>query len=258
MLGWLRRYRRSRILARPFPQAWQNILDSNGRFYLFLSEALQFKLKQSIQIIVAEKHWEGCGGLRIDDEHRVTIAAQIARLTLYFPDDYFDDIQSVLVYPAAYVAKSEDRLPGGIVIESNSGRLGEAWYRGPVILSWADILESVQNSWADRNVIIHEFAHQLDMRNGGGADGYPVIESAEVAKKWSEIMPTALAELRSLCQQGIPTVLDCYGATSQAEFFAVASESYFEQPAAFQNQWPDVFQLFDSFYQGQSQISSLA
>lgn len=253
VLGWLRKYRRGRILAQPFPPEWQSILDRNGRFSHTLSDDMQIKLKQAVRIIVAEKHWEGCGGLKIDDEHRVTIAAQIARLTLHFERDYFDEIQSILVYPAAYVAKSEDRLSGGVVIESNSGRLGEAWYRGPVILSWADILESVRSSYTERNVVIHEFAHQLDMRNGGGADGYPVIESPEVAGQWSRLMPQAFDELRRLCQQGIPAVFDCYGATSQAEFFAVVSESYFEQPDAFKEVWPDVFQLFDDFYRQQHQ-----
>ncbi len=244
----MRRFRRKRILSRPFPTEWEVILQHNARFSVALSEEMSLKLRRSIQILVAEKNWEGCGGLRINDEHRVSIAAQMARMVLHFPNEYFSDIQSVLIYPAAYIAASQDRLAGGVVIESNSGRLGEAWYRGPVVLSWADVLQSVRDPHAERNVVIHEFAHQLDMRNGSIADGFPVIESAETATRWSQILPESFAELGQLCQRGFPSVIDCYGASSLAEFFAVSSESYFEQSEKLQHQWPLVFELLDDFY----------
>ncbi len=248
LFRWFRQRRHKRITARPFPAAWVEILDINAGFIHDRSEAYQTKIRQAIQIIVAEKNWEGCGGLKLTDEHRVTIAAQMARMTVKFQADYFDDVLSILIYPAAYLARSQKQIAGGIIIEGNDGRLGEAWHRGPVILSWADVLDSVRDPFANRNVVIHEFAHQLDMRNGGQADGFPAIESLTTASRWAQVMPAAFAELQVLCQQHQPTILDCYGATSQAEFFAVASESYFESPEALEFQWPAVFLLLDEFY----------
>lgn len=220
----------------------------NAGFMSSLSEPQQVKIRQSIQILVAEKNWEGCGGLELTEVHRVTIAAQMARMTLFFEDDYFDSVLSILVYPAAYQAKSQEQLGGGVIVEGSSGRLGEAWHRGPVILSWSEVLDNVRDPYPQRNVVIHEFAHQIDMRNGSHADGFPPLESAGAANKWSRIMPAAFDELNHICQMRIPNLLDCYGATSPAEFFAVASESYFEQPGELEFQWPDVFELLDAFY----------
>ena len=225
----------------------------NAGFMSSLSPPQQLKIRQAIQIFVAEKNWEGCGGLVLTDEHRVTIAAHMARMTLHFDQDYFDSVLSILVYPAAYQAKSQEQLGGGVIVEGSSGRLGEAWHRGPVILSWSEVLENVRDEYPQRNVVIHEFAHQIDMRNGSHADGFPPLESPEVAQRWSRTMPAAFDELRHKCQMGIPDLLDCYGATNPAEFFAVASESYFEQPGELEYQWPDVFELLDGFYRNRTE-----
>lgn len=250
MWAWLRRRRRLSITARSVPARWLAILDENARFWHGLAETQQQQLLRAVQIIVAEKNWEGCGGLVLHDEHRVTIAAHMARMVLNFREDYFDEVKSVLVYPAAYRAKSQRPLSGGLVIEGTDGRLGEAWHRGPVVLSWADVLHDVRDPWPVRNVVIHEFAHQLDMRNGGAADGFPTLENASLARRWSQVLPAAFQELQELCSQHVPTVLDCYGASSPAEFFAVASESYFVQSDALATHWPDVYQLLEQFYSG--------
>jgi len=248
MFGWFRKRRRRRLAVQPFPPSWLPILDANALFMQQLDEGLQRKVLLAIKIMVAEKNWEGCGGLSLTDEHRVTIAAHMARMIVHFDSDYFDEVLSVLVYPAAYLARSQKPIGGGVVVEGADGRLGEAWHRGPVILSWADVIDTVRDPYPQRNVIIHEFAHQLDMRNSGAADGFPIIESAAVARHWSQVMPEAFEQLQYRCQQHLPTSLDCYGATSPAEFFAVASESYFEQPAELEDEWPEVFRLLDDFY----------
>ena len=248
MFGWFRKRRRQRLSTQPFPAAWHDIVDSNARFVYALSPVLQQKIARAIQIIVAEKNWEGCGGLLMTDEQRVTIAAHMARMTVHYEADYFDDVLSILVYPAAYQAQSQKQIAGGVIVEGSDGRLGEAWHRGPVILSWADVLDNVRDPYPRRNVIIHEFAHQLDMRNGGQADGIPTIEAAVAARRWSQIIPASFEELQYRCRHHLPSLLDCYGATSPAEFFAVASESYFEQPVEFESEWPVVFELFDDFY----------
>ncbi len=248
MFNWLRRIKRRRVADRPFPAEWHDILARHARFLTSLRGEQQAKVRRSIQILVAEKNWEGCGGLKITDEHRVTIAAQIARMTVHFEAEFFDSVLSILIYPSAYMARSQTQLSGGIVVEGNSGRLGEAWHRGPVILSWNEVLDNVRNPYPQRNVVIHEFAHQLDMQNGSYADGIPTVESLECAQRWSRVMPAAFDDLAHKCELGIPTVLDCYGATNPAEFFAVASESYFERPAELEDDWPAVFELLDDFY----------
>ncbi len=248
MFSWFRHRRRRRLLAQPFPSDWEEILRAHARFAEDFTAAQHVKLRQSIQLLVPEKNWEGCGGLRLTDEHRVTIAAQIARMTLHFDNELFDEVLSILVYPGAYQATSRDPLSGGLVIESASGRAGEAWHRGPVILSWDDVMENVFDPTPHRNLVIHEFAHQLDMRNGSHADGFPVIESPVWAERWRQVLPASYDELTQLCQQHIPSILDCYGATSPAELFAVASESYFEQAVELRFQWPQLFELLDHFY----------
>ncbi len=248
MFGWFRKRRRQRIARRRFPDHWEAILHSNALFFHSLSSAQQERLRRSTQIFVAEKNWEGCGGLQMTDEHRLTIAAQMSRLTLGFADEYFDDVKSILVYPDAYLGKSQDQIGSGVVVEGSSSRLGEAWYRGPVILSWADVLATGRQENFGRNVVIHEFAHQLDMRNSPFADGVPVIESRQQAEHWLSTMARDYERLSALCDAGVPNVLDCYGATNPAEFFAVASEVFFEQPNLLNAEWPDLFVLLRDFY----------
>jgi Mlc titration factor MtfA (ptsG expression regulator) len=248
LFAWLRSRRRRKIAAQPFPAAWDSILKTNAYFYWNLSHDRQLRVRQYIQILVAEKNWEGCGGLVLRDEHRVTIAAQLAKFTRGNPEETFDQVRSILIYPDAYMARSHNQIGAGVIVESASGRLGEAWYRGPVILSWADVLTTSRGTGYGRNVVVHEFAHQLDMRNGSHADGIPVIESADFARRWVQTMPLAWERLIRECQSGISTCLDCYGATNQAEFFAVASEAYFELPDDLQSQWPEVYRLLNEFY----------
>lgn len=248
MFRWLRRRQRRRLLKQDFPDSWRSILSHNALFVASLKPVQRNRLEDAIQILVAEKNWEGCAGLTLADEHRVTIAAQMARMTLGWNEEYFEGTQSVLVYPDAYLAKSQEYMGSGVVMESQSGRLGEAWYRGPVILSWNDVLATGRRQNYARNVVVHEFAHQLDMRNGSHPDGIPVIESASQAQRWQAVLERDWQRLRHMCAQGEPGILDCYGTTNQAEFFAVASEVFFEEPMALRDQWPEFYALLEQFY----------
>ena len=222
-------------------------LHDNAYFFGALEPDEQQRVKAAIKIFIAEKNWEGCGGQVMQDVHRVTIAAQMARMTLGWNDEYFDEVRSILLYPGTYVAKSQDMI-GSTIVEGASARLGEAWYRGPVILSWVDVLATGRDENYGRNVVIHEFAHQLDMRNGRHADGVPAIESLEVAARWTDVLQRDFARLTAYCQSGVQSILDCYGATNSAEFFAVASEAYFEQPQQLHFDWPELFAILQEFY----------
>ncbi|MEM7479347.1 MAG: M90 family metallopeptidase [Planctomycetota bacterium] len=250
---WLRNQRRRRWWKQELPLGWEDILSQNAQFLSEVDEESEQQVIRSVQIFVKEKNWEGCGGLKLTDEHRVTIAAQVAKMTLGLGagdirGEYFEEVKSVLVYPDAYLAKTQESVGSGVVLESQSGRLGEAWHRGPVILSWADVLATGRRENFARNVVIHEFAHHLDMRNGPMADGFPVIESREFARQWERVVKQGFDRLQQQCNSGYAQVLDCYGATNMAEFFAVASEAFFEEPYALDHHWPELFQVLNRFH----------
>ena len=230
--SWLRHFKRNRILAGPFPDEWEKILVRNVRHCKTLSDNSKRKLRDDLRIFVAAKNWEGCRGLELNDEIKVTIAAQIAILTLGFESEYFDMVQSILVYPDAYVAPGQQITKGGVVIEGDSSRQGEAWYRGPVILSWADALAGGLNEADGHNLVFHEFAHQLDMQNGRVVDGTPPLSNSDQFDRWQTIIHLEYARLVDECDRGVPTLLGPYGTTNIGEFFAVSTECFFERPAA--------------------------
>ncbi len=137
-LSWLRQRRRRRLLATPFPDAWLAYLKKNVRHYRYLSSAEQARLRDALRIFVAEKNWEGCAGLVVTDEMKVAIAAQACLMALGLEGEPFRNVLSILIYPSGY-AVPEERWYEGWSIAGESDRLGEAWYRGPVILSWAEV-----------------------------------------------------------------------------------------------------------------------
>lgn len=197
---------------------------------------------------MGEKKWEGCGGLTITEEIKVTVAAQLSILVLGFQQQYFDNVLTILVYPDVYVAPGKTMTGAGVVVEGKSAREGEAWYRGPVILSWADVLSSGRGQRRGHNLVLHEFAHQLDMMNGRDADGVPRMESPDQATRW---ITTLKAEYERLCHgcrhRGRP-IIDCYGTTNLAEFFAVATELFFECPREFRYRHGQLFSLFREYF----------
>ena len=245
---WFRDRRRRHILSEPFPDEWLPILRHNVYHYGNLTADEQARLRDTARILVAEKNWEGCRGLTLSDEMKVTIAAEAALLLLGFEDQYFDMVQSILVYPDAYVAHGTEMVAGGLVVEGDSNRGGEAWYRGPVILSWDDTLAGARRRTPGHNLVLHEFAHQLDMQNGRVADGIPPMESVEQYRRWKEVMDTEYERLVFECNHGYRTLLDCYGATNIAEFFAVATECFFELPQRMAARHPDLYDILRKYY----------
>ncbi len=249
MFSLIRRWRRQRLLSEGFPQSWNAILRANAVFAHDWPQHEFELLQQQVQVIVAEKHWEGCAGLHVQDEHRVTVAAQIARLGIGLGNqEFFDDVQSILLYPDSYVGPTQSEIGSGVALHGQSSRVGEAWYRGPVILTWPEVLATGRQQTFARNVIIHEFVHQLDMRNGRHADGVPVIESSAAAQQWIRVLDDCLARLREECAQGRPELIDCYGATSRSEFLAVASEVFFEEPQQLRYWDPTLFEILNQFF----------
>jgi Mlc titration factor MtfA (ptsG expression regulator) len=246
LFSWLKKRRRRAVLATPFPDAWHAILANVGHYRL-LDEPGQQKLRDAVQIMVAEKEWEGCRGLEMTDEVRVTIAALAAVMTLGLDDFYFDNVATVLVYPNEFVVKEERAIGGGATLEEESDRLGEAHHRGPVILSWDEIRANATEPGFGQNLVFHEFAHQLDMLNGA-FDGTPNLGSNELSQRWGTIMDEEYRRLQRAERRHQETLLDPYGATDPAEFFAVATECFFDAPREMQRVYPDLYELFRDYF----------
>jgi len=247
MLGFKRR-RRARLRARPFPAEWLDILARNVPFYECLPEADRDELRGHMQVFLAEKRFEGCGGLEITDEIRVTIAAQACVLLLHRKTDYYPGLRSILVYPRPYVVRNVRRMVDGILVEGQDVRLGESWHRGNIVLAW----DSVQRGAADvrdgQNVVFHEFAHQLDSTAGQG-DSTSVLASRSSFSAWARVLGRDFERFRQAAMRRRADVLHEYGATNPAEFFAVATESFFERPRDLQRAYPKLYQALVDFYE---------
>jgi Mlc titration factor MtfA (ptsG expression regulator) len=242
--------RRNKIASRPFPDAWLVLLKKNVPLYSRLPQADQEELRRHILVFMAEKQFEACGGLRMTDQIRITIAAHACILLLHRKTDYYPGLKTILVYPRAYVAANVHRFVGDTVLETEDVRLGESWHHGSVVLSWDDVRRSASDVQDGQNVVFHEFAHQLDS-SGGRGDSTPVLQDRSSFIAWAR----ALGEDFEKFQQEVvgandhSHVLDEYGATDPAEFFAVATESFFERPKDVQQRYPRLYEELKRFYQ---------
>lgn len=247
MLRFLRERRRHEVTSQPFPEAWLGYLQENVPYYAMLAPTEQTKLRDDLRILIAEKNWEGCGGLTLTDEMRVTIAAQASVLLLGLDHDYYPTVESILVYPEGYVAPDRQRGPDGVVDAWPSARLGEAWLRGPIVLSWSDAEIGGSNSEDGHNVVYHEFAHKLDM-NDGAADGVPLLHDQAEVEQYASVMSAEFDHLVRHSGQDQAKVLDKYAATNAAEFFAVCTEAFFEKPVRMRDQHPALYRVLRDYY----------
>ena len=250
MFGWLTERRRARLLERPFPPSWDGYLDERVAIWRRLDEPMRERLRELMVVFVAEKHWEGAGGLELTEEMQVTIAAHACVLLLGREHDLYRDVESILVYPSTVMSPPRRRgffeIGAAPVDEGGTAILGEAHLGGPVILAWDNVLAGGR-AGATRNVVLHELAHKIDMLDGA-VDGTPPLDSARERRRWAEVCSRAFLELRERAAADQPTFLDEYGATNEAEFFAVATETFFTRPdeLAFEN--PALYALLSDFY----------
>lgn len=232
--------RRRQALSQPFPAGWQTILQQNLPPYTRLSLDLQRQLQGYTREFLYDKSFEGCGGLELTDEIKVTIAAQASLLLLNRKVRSYPKLFSVLVYPSTYVVKSE--------LEGDSVRLGESWRTGAVVLAWDSVKHGAANFADGHNLVIHEFAHQLDQEDGA-ADGAPVLAGHSSYAVWARVLAKEYERLSARVDKSKKTVMDAYGATHPAEFFAVASETFFEKPRQLRKKHPELFDELQKFYQ---------
>ncbi len=243
---WLRAARRERLRNIPFPTGWKTILEQNVPLYRHLPAALKEELHGHVQVFLAEKHFEGCGGLPMTDEIRVTVAAQACMLLLNRRTDYYPRLSSVLVYPGVYRARRLTGIGLGHYVEE-AVYAGESWPSGAVILAWDEVKRGPVNVREGHNVVLHEFAHQLDQEDGA-ADGAPILERPSSYVTWARILSKEYLALQENVERGQPTVLDEYGATNPAEFFAVATETFFGKPQQMKKEHPELYEELKGYY----------
>ena len=237
--------RRAAIMRQPFPPAWHDILRQNLPPYPHLPKALQDRLHGYTMLFLSEKKFEGCGGQHITDEVRVTIAAQACLLLIGQQTKCYPKLRSILVYPHTYIAGGKGNF--GAQHEAPSARLGESWQTGVVVLSWNSVKGGATNFDDGQNVTLHEFAHQLDQEDGA-ADGTPVLKDASCYRPWSAALTKEYSAFLKRVKKHRKTVVDRYGATNPAEYFATATEAFFEKPEQLKEKQPDLFEALQQYF----------
>jgi Mlc titration factor MtfA (ptsG expression regulator) len=238
---------RRALMTANFPSAWQDILRDTMPMYEHLPSNVKDRLKGYINVFMAEKCFEGCGGLEMTDEIRLTVAAQACLMLLHEGKcTFYPTLKSILIYPSAYVAENFSSM-GSCVTVGESTRLGESWTGGAVVLAWDSVKRGAMDMKDGQNVVFHEFAHQLDQEDGN-ADGAPILGISARYAPWARVLSGEYRQLKQKAKRGKKSVLDRYGATNPAEFFAVATESFFEKPDQMKKKHPELYEELKDYY----------
>ncbi len=250
MFHWFADHRRKKLTEAPFPPAWEDIIRRNVAHYCMLEDAQRAHLCALIQVFIAEKNWEGAGGLELTDEIRVTISAQACLLLLGLPHNYYRNVESIIVYPSTVIPPQ--RKPGFFEntfapVELEHPIIGQAFQQGPLIIIWDAALHGGRHPESGHNVIYHEFAHKLDMLDGA-ADGTPPLRDRAEYRDWVRTCSREYLRLRHDAEHGKKSFLNAYGATNEAEFFAVATEQFFDQPRLMIKHAPDLYRVLQEYY----------
>ncbi|MBD0335072.1 MAG: zinc-dependent peptidase [Cyanobacteria bacterium Co-bin13] len=244
----LQRQHRERLKKRPLPPLWRALIEQNLPIYPQLSPEERQRLQGHIQVFLAEKQFIGCRGLQVSEEMKVTIAAVACLLLLNERGTYFPKLKSILVYPDAYIVTQPAANGPYVVEERQEARLGESWLQDQVLLTWQEI-QADTRSWQDgHNLILHEFAHQLDQEDSK-AEGVPILKKRADYARWCEVMSVAYEQLCQAVRRRYPTVMDSYGTKNPAEFFAVATETFFERPKQLRAHHPALYAQLQAYYE---------
>jgi Mlc titration factor MtfA (ptsG expression regulator) len=249
LFQWWRNRRRQSLQKKPFPPEWLEIVRRNCRHFATLSAAEQSRLLRDTRWFMDEKSIEAAAGLALTDEMKVTVAVHASLLGLGFGATPFDRLYSVILEPDVYMGPQHRPVSfgAGLSIESETSRIGQAQRNGPVLLSWRDVLLQCRDAPSGRNVILHEFAHLLDMADAD-ADGIPPLDTEEQYRTWKDVTRAEYKRLVNHVQLGRQTLLDPYGTASEVEFFAVATECFFEQSIPMQAMHPKLYDVLKAFY----------
>ena len=248
MWHWLRRRRRERILSEPFPETWRGMLARDSALWCVLTAEERLRIESDLRLFLAERTWEPCGGLDLTDERKVLIAAQACILTLGRSVDAFEHVRTILVYPERFLAQDAEEDDLGVVTETYDDREGEAWERGQVILSWSDVRQDSRRL-DGRNLVLHEFAHQVDLLDFLRAVRARTPSERERHGRWRRVLGETYDLLCDLDDSGRrDPVLDTYGSEDEAECFAVSTEAFFERPARLQQFHPELYRVLSEYY----------
>jgi MtfA peptidase len=248
VFGFLKERRRRRLRAQRVPPAWRAIVERNLPIFRRLPPADQAELLSHMQVFLSEKIFEGCGGLELTDEIRVTIAAQACLLLLHRETDYYPELITILVYPTGYTVDVEEQVARGIWEEGAEDRFGHTGRRlSALVLAWDEAKHGAADPADGENLVLHEFAHQLDFENQAD-DGTPALATRAEYLAWARVMSAEFEALRAAEEADVPTVLDTYGAENPSEFFAVATETFFERPRALQAMHPELYTELRRFF----------
>ena len=245
-LPWVNR-RRERLYDTPLTDAESELLDRNVPARARLTDAQRRRLDGLTQVFLNEKTFEGCGGLEFTEDMALTIASQ-ACLLLVGVDEVdvpYPALDVLRVYPSAYRVPRDEH--DGSLVHRGSARLGESSQRGFVVLAWDHVLQGGRNPDDGRNVVLHEFAHQLDAADGA-TDGAPILPKRSLYAPWARILGHEFEALKATLDDGGRDMIDAYGAKNPAEFFAVVTEHFFEQGARLQDKHPELFSILKRYY----------
>ena len=235
MVFWLfRKWRRGRLVDRPFPDHWRDILAERYTFYEKLGDEERESFHTHLKVFLWEKHWEGAGGLEVSEEMKVVISAAAARIARKLPLSVYDRLTEIVIYASHY------RHPG----KDHTVVMGQAHNFGTLVLSWDAVEHGIATPDNARDTAIHEFAHVLDAADGV-FDGTPLLENGTDYPLWAEVMGKHFAELQEAPFQGC---LRSYGAKNEAEFFAVATEAFFETPGQLRQCAPDLYEVLSEYF----------
>ena len=246
MFDFFKKHHRAALRAEPMPEAWRAILTKNIPYLGLLPAADMTELEARVRVFIAEKQFEGCGDLELTDEMRVTIAGQACLLVLHRDDDIYPDLESILVYPHAYRVPAKHR-DGAVVVEGDEVRLGESWERGTLVLAWDHVNAATHHVIPGHNVVLHEFAHQLDGVDCA-MDGAPALGSRARYLAWARVLGDEYKELSERVVAGRATDIDPYAVTNPSEFFAVVTEAFFERPERLRKLHPAMYAELADFY----------
>ncbi len=246
MLGYFRKWRERRVLRRHpvLEPAWQHAL-AHCAPARRLSASAQVRLRVLATLLLREKSFEPVQGLKFTDEMRALLAAHACLPILNLDLDWYAGWHSFVIYPGLFMPERQSVDAAGVVHRHRHVLAGESWQRGPVILSWEDVMQA--GDPPGHNVVIHECAHKLDMLNGE-ANGFPPLHVEMDRARWSQIFQSAYMQLQRSHAAGEPLPMDAYALQNPAEFFAVASEAFFEIPAELQAALPEVYRQLCLFY----------
>ncbi|MDX1347018.1 MAG: zinc-dependent peptidase [Thiomicrorhabdus chilensis] len=245
---WLKRLLiRSTLIQHPIPHdIWRSLMHQ-ALIFKGLNSVEKAHLRELSVLFLQNKNFIGAQQLQVTEEMKVAVAAQACLPILKLGLDYYDGWHNIILYPSTFKVKRRVIDAIGLVSEQEHLLGGEAWSTGPVIVSWEQVKANLVEPKRGHNVVIHEFAHKLDMLNGV-ANGLPPLHSGMIRKEWTEAFNSAFSHLLFQTEHGLRPDIDPYAATSAAEFFAVCSEYFFSAPNQLFKKLPEIYHILSLFY----------